>query len=125
MRHAWTSHELDRIGTAAELEIAVRRRSGSLRPMPIWVVRVDDELYVRSWRGPEGRWYREVRATREAQIAAGGVDRAVGLAEADDDVNDAVDAAYMAKYGSYSSYVEPMIAPQARATTLKLIPRPG
>jgi hypothetical protein len=38
-------------------------------------------------------------------------------------VNDAVDNAYRGKYGRYASYVPPMLAPQARATTLELIPR--
>lgn len=68
--------------------------------MPIWVVRVGDELYVRSWRGADGSRYRRASATHEAHISAGGVDRAVALVEAVDDVNDAVDAAYTAKYGS-------------------------
>lgn len=39
------------------------------------------------------------------------------------DVNDAIDAAYRTKYGRYASYVRPMISPEARATTLKLVPR--
>ena len=38
-------------------------------------------------------------------------------------VNDAVDAALREKYGRYTGYVEPMVAPQARATTLRLVPR--
>jgi hypothetical protein len=121
---AWSSEELDRIGGASELHIAPRRPDGSLpRPLPIWVVRVGDELYVRSWRGAEGSWYRTASATHEGHISAGGVERDVSLAEAGDGVNDAVDAAYRDKYGRYSSYVEPMIGPQARATTLKLAPR--
>jgi hypothetical protein len=41
----WTSDELARIGTATELEIASRRRDGTLRnPRTIWVVRVGDDL---------------------------------------------------------------------------------
>jgi len=121
---AWSAAELEQIGGAEELEIAPRRSDGSpLRPRPIWVVRVGEQLYVRSWRGPGGSWYRTARATHQGHIAAGGIDRDVSLAEVgDDDLNDAVDAAYRAKYGRYSSYVEPMIAPQARATTLKLVP---
>jgi hypothetical protein len=123
-RTAWTTDELERIGGAEELQIAPRRRDGSLRrPLPIWVVRVGDDLYVRSWRGAGGGWYRAARATHEGRISAGGVDRDVSLAEVGDDVADAIDAAYRAKYGRYSSYVEPMIAAQARATTLKLVPR--
>ena len=45
----------------------------------------------------------------------------VTLSEAGDD-NDAVDAAYRTKYGRHSGYVEPMVGPEARATTLRLVP---
>jgi hypothetical protein len=39
----WTAEELDRIGAADELRIAVLRPDGSLRPAtPIWVVRAGD-----------------------------------------------------------------------------------
>jgi hypothetical protein len=121
---AWSTDELDRIGGAEEVEIAARRRDGSLRqPVPIWVVRVGDELYVRSWRGPGGSWYRTARATHQGHISAGGLERDVSLTEVGDDVEDAVDAGYRTKYGRYPAYVEPMIAPQARATTLKVVPR--
>jgi hypothetical protein len=79
---AWTSDELARIGGSEELQIAPRRRDGSLRrPVPIWVVRAGDDLYVRSWRGAAGSWYRTARATHEARISAGGVDKDVSLAE--------------------------------------------
>src|SRR5512133_3053415 len=51
----WTDTELSRIGPADELEIASYRQDGTLRPYTtIWVVRVGDELYVRSWRGRSG-----------------------------------------------------------------------
>jgi len=42
----------------------------------------------------------------------------------DEGVNDAIDAAYRTKYHRYAdSYVTHMIRPEARATTIKLIPR--
>ncbi len=45
----WTSDELDKIGAADELELAPLRRNGTLRnPVTIWVVRLGDDLYVRS-----------------------------------------------------------------------------
>ena len=45
----WTSHELSKIGNAEELQIASLRTDGILRkPVIIWVVRVGDDLYVRS-----------------------------------------------------------------------------
>jgi hypothetical protein len=123
MTSTWTSDELDRIGDAEELHIAARRSDGTLRkPVPIWVVRVGDELYVRSWRGPDGAWFRAARARGEGRIGAGGVEKDVAFADAPAEVNDAVDAAYREKYGRYPGYVEPMVSARARATTLKLVP---
>jgi hypothetical protein len=121
----WTADELDRIAAAEELEIAVLRPGGKVgKAVPIWVVRVGDELYVRSWRGPSGGWYRAAQATRAGHIRAAGIERDVALTDADQDVNDAVDAALRSKYGRYgSSYVTPMTQPPARGTTLKLTPR--
>ncbi|MCW2947149.1 MAG: hypothetical protein JWR24_3866 [Actinoallomurus sp.] len=51
----WTSDELSMIEAADELEIAPLRRDGTpRRPVPIWVVRDGDDLYVRSYRGSDG-----------------------------------------------------------------------
>jgi hypothetical protein len=55
----WTSDELDRIGNAEELRLATQRPDGTLRdPVTIWVIRYGNDLYVRSWRGPGGLWFR-------------------------------------------------------------------
>jgi hypothetical protein len=123
---AWTGDELDRIGTADELHIASLRPDGTLRnPVTIWVVRHDDDLYVRSYRGPDGAWFRGAVAGREGHIQAGGVDQDVTFAEVTNPaVNDQIDAAYRAKYHNYSrTYVDPMVTPTARSATLKLVPR--
>ncbi|MFF5563004.1 DUF2255 family protein [Streptomyces sp. NPDC012623] len=120
----WNTDELNRIASADELHIAPRRGDGGLRqPTTIWVVRDGDELYVRSWRGTRGGWWRTARSTHAGQVTAGGVGKDVTLTEVTDaDVNDRIDAAYRAKYGHYTDYVEPMVADQARATTLRLTP---
>lgn len=55
----WTSDELERIGATEELEITPLAADGTARrTVPIWVVRAGDELYVRSWRGTSGGWFR-------------------------------------------------------------------
>jgi hypothetical protein len=122
---AWSSDELERVGTAEELEVQPRRSDGLRRPTTIWVVRDGEDLYVRSFRGPTGHWYQDARAGREGHIRCDGVDKDVRFAEeADTAVNTRIDAAYQAKYGRYgASYVGPMVAPAARTTTLKLLPR--
>jgi hypothetical protein len=120
---SWTSDELDRIGAADELHIAPVGADGKpLRPVPIWVVRVGDDLYVRSWRGDDGAWYRAARARREGRISAGGVDKEVTFVDAPAEIAGAVDDAYREKYARYPSYVPPMVSDQARATTLELVP---
>ena len=120
----WTADELARIGEADELTVSPLRADGRPgRAVPIWVVRVGDELYVRSWRGDAGAWYRAAKARRAGRISSGGVARDVEFSDAEDAVNDAIDAAYRDKYARYPSYVEPMVTAQARATTLQLVPR--
>jgi hypothetical protein len=71
---AWTSDELSKIETAEELRIASLRSDGTLRPpVTIWVVRLDDDLYVRSVRGRAGAWFRGTQARHEGHIRAGGM----------------------------------------------------
>lgn len=122
----WTSDELRRIEAADELEIAPVRPDGTPRdPIPIWVVRDGDDLYVRSYRGRGGAWFRAALARHEGHIESGGVDKDVTFAEeADPAVNARIDAAYRAKYARYAAtYVDPIVSDAARATTLKLVPR--
>ena len=120
----WTSDELARIGEADELTVSPRRADGRPgRAVPIWIVRVGDQLYVRSWRGDGGAWYRAAEARRAGRIGSGGVESDVEFSDAEDAVNDAVDAAYRDKYARYLSSVEPMVTAQARATALQLVPR--
>jgi hypothetical protein len=120
----WTSDQLDRIAGAEELEIASVRRDGTLRkPVTIWVIRHGDDLYVRSVNGRTSSWFRGVQVRHEGRIRAGGVDKDVLLVETDD-MNDEIDAAYRGKYHRYAeSIVGSIVSPNARAATLKLVPR--
>lgn len=124
----WANDELSKIEAVDELRIAPRRGDGTpRRPVPIWVVRHGDDLFVRSFKGHDGRWFRAAQASHQGHISAGGVDQDVILTEeGDPGVNEAIDAAYRAKYGSYGgAYVDPMVASEARGTTLKLTPERG
>ncbi len=120
----WTSDELSRIDAADELDLASVRHDGTQRnPVTMWVVRHGDDLYVRSVNGRTSTWFRAAQARHEAHIQAGGVDKDVLLVETDD-VDDELDAAYRAKYRRYAeSIVGSIVSPQARAATLKLVPR--
>jgi hypothetical protein len=122
----WEGDEFDRIAAADELRIAPRRQDGTPRnPVTTWVVSSGDNLYVRSYRGTDGAWFRSAQECHEAIVQANGVRADVTFAaENNPAVNDQIDAAYRAKYNHYGSgYVDPMVAPRARATTLRLVPR--
>jgi len=123
----WTSDELKKIDTAEELKIASLRRDGTLRkPVIIWVVRVGDELYVRSVNGLTSAWFRGVQTRHEGHVRAGGVDKDVMFVEeTDSDINDQIDAAYTTKYRRYTSIAKSMTTPEVRAATIKLVPLAG
>ncbi|MFB8176017.1 DUF2255 family protein [Streptomyces sp. NPDC055966] len=121
----WTDDELDSIGHAEELEIASLRRDGNLSSQrTIWVVRLGDDIYVRSVNGPRSDWYRSTRVRREGRIQAGGVSGDVAFVDADEEINEAVDAAYRTKYGHYAaSIIQAITSPEASSTTMQLVPR--
>jgi hypothetical protein len=121
----WTSDDLTRIGTADELELASVRRDGTLRkPRTIWVVRVGDDLYVRSMYGRTGGWFPATQVRHQGHIRARGVDKDVTFADADRDLNDQIDAAYRDKYRRYGErIIGGVVNPEARAATIKLVPR--
>ena len=120
----WSSEELNKIGTAEELEIAALRGDGTLRkPVIIWVVRLGDELYVRSVNGRSSAWFRGVQVRHEGHVKAGGMEKDVTFVEeAGSGINQQIDAAYRTKYRRYPSSVDAINSPTARTATIKLVP---
>jgi hypothetical protein len=119
----WTDDELATIEGTQEMNIAARRKDGTLRrSVPIWVVRAGDDLYVRAAYGAGSGWHRVAQASGQARIQAGDVEKDVTLEEVHDAVNDQVDAGYRAKYGRYSSIVDGITDAEARGSTLRVVP---
>jgi hypothetical protein len=121
---AWTSGELGMVAGTDELRIASRRRDGTLNsPRIIWVVRLGDDLYVRSVNGRDSAWFRGTQVRHEGHIQAGGVSKDVTFTDPGDDLGDQIDAAYRAKYRRYAaSIVDHITSPRARAATIRLVP---
>ena len=121
----WLNDELKKIGTAEELQIASLRSDGTLRNfVTIWVVRVGDEIYIRSVNGRTSAWFRGVQTRHEGRIQAGGVEKDVSFVEdSDAALSDQIDAVYRTKYRRYAaSIIDSIISPQARAATIRLVP---
>jgi len=123
---AWTGDQLNKIGKAEELQITSLRQDGTLRNrVTIWVVRVGDDIYVRSVNGRGSAWFRGVQSRHEGQIRAGGVVKDVSFVEEPDPaINDQIDTVYATKYRRYAeSIINHINGSDARAATIKLVPR--
>jgi hypothetical protein len=123
----WPADDLSTIAATDDLHIAPLRDHGVTYGTPTWVwsVVVDSELYVRAYNGTRSSWYQAARAQQSGRIIAAGRQREVDFDALDGDDssrNDAIDAAYRAKYAS-SPYLEPMISERARVATVRITPR--
>ena len=122
----WSEADLAQIDAHDEVRIASLRPDGTLSSgRVIWVVRLADQVYVRSVNGPGSAWFRATRHRHEGRLSVGPVSKDVTFVDIDagDEIDERIDAAYRIKYGRYSGPVASITANQARATTLKLVPR--
>jgi hypothetical protein len=104
-------------------EVAIRTDKHPQSAVVIWVVVAGDQLFVRSFRGAKGRWYRDLAEGGPATLEFGGRRLAVQAVPANDEAAIArASSEYLAKYGS-SSYAQAMVQPALLTTTLRLDPR--
>jgi len=143
MTTEWSAEQLERIGRAEELQIATHRVDGTVRRwVPIWVVCVGGQVYVRTWHRRDDGWFGHAVNSRRARIRVPGLEADVtvedvgdlGADVAGDDVGanvgddktglrGRIDAAYHAKYARYGDpSVDRMVTDDAAASTLRLIP---
>lgn len=123
----WQQLELDKIGASEEIKLSALRNDGTYyNPVIIWVVRVDDNLYVRSYKGAKGSWFKHIQVNLKGKVTAGGITKEVNfvvLKNEDKQLNDKIDHEYRSKYHKYGkTYVDPMVSPQTRVTTVKMEP---
>ncbi len=121
----WTTDELHAIASTDDFHIAPFRADGTTLGTLTWIwsVVVDDNVYVRAYNGTASRWYQSARSQRAGRITAGGLEKDVCFSfVADAELNNRIDAAYEAKYGS-SPYYPPMVTPKTRAATVRVEPR--
>lgn len=125
---AWNPSTLDRIGKATELDLASRSPANELSARTtMWVVLVDDALYVRSAYGPNSAWYRRALAARAGHVWAGGADAEVQLDpvdQAETDLHAEIDAAFHRKYDQYGPRIVGSVVGEAAAqVTVRLTPK--
>jgi hypothetical protein len=124
----WSQDDLDRLGGASQVTVSSVRRDGSLsQARTVWIVRVGDQLYLRSVNGPDAAWYRFTRMFHQGRIVARGVARDVTWIDVNGteqpDVGPAVDAEYARKYQGSTAAIAHINSPLARTTTMRAEPR--
>ena len=82
-----------------------------------------DEVFVRSWRGTKGRWYRDLAASGPANLEFDGHRLTVQAIPTNDAETIArVSEEFLRKYRT-SSHGQEMVRPETWPTTLRLEPR--
>ena len=103
-------------------EVGIRTRAGAAKPVIIWIVVVGDAAFVRSVRGPKGKWYVSAVANGEATLEVGGRRIPVKVVPVTDaGTIAAVSQAFLNKYAT-SPYAQSIVAPDTLPTTLRLHP---
>ena len=123
MTVGWKPTTLSEIANQEEIRVSSERTGGGYRRWtPIWIVRVGDEVYVRSGFGANGSWYRHA-TNSQAYIKAAGTLYKVGLIRHTDPASvAAVDAAYRQKYSGDPS-LPLLLTDEARSKTSLLSPQ--
>ncbi|HUB49021.1 MAG TPA: DUF2255 family protein [Acetobacteraceae bacterium] len=104
-------------------EVTIRTDKHPTGAVTIWVVVDGDTVFVRSVKGPQGRWYKDLAQGGPATLELNGRHVPVQAVPAiDADSITRASRQYLAKYRD-SSYAEPMVRAEVLPTTLRLDPR--
>ena len=114
--------DLDLLATTKEIRVETRSPAGEVHRTIVWPLVHDGVVYLRSFKGPSGRWYREAVADPEIALL---FDRrrlpARAIPATDAASVEACSEALRDKYRrSYS--LEAMLAPSVLPTTLRIEP---
>jgi hypothetical protein len=122
MPKQFDANELNQLANANEIEIETRPPSGRPHRTTIWVVVDDNNVYVRSVRGRNGRWYQRITANPDAAIHVGGRRLAVHAVPVTGEAMIAsVSSAFLRKYRS-SPATNSIVRQEILPTTLRLEP---
>jgi hypothetical protein len=119
---SFTPEELDLINRTVEMEIETRAPDGPAHRAVIWAVVDDAQVYVRSHKGAEARWYREAIANPAVALHVDGKRLTATAIPADDpDSIERTSAGLRTKYAGDPA-TSAMVRPEVLDTTLRLEP---
>ncbi len=116
----YSEAELDLIDRTQEVEIETNGAEGAVHKTIIWAVVDDGDVFVRSYRGPEARWYGEALADPSVALHVAGQRLPVTAVLADDsDSIERTSAGLLSKYAGDPA-AKSMVRPELLDLTLRL-----
>jgi hypothetical protein len=104
-----------------EVDMETRGRDGTKHRVPIWVLVIDEQVYVASVRGKRGRWWRELLREGEGALVVGRTRVPVKPHRVRADATlKAMSAGFAKKYPTSRASVVAMQRPEVLETALRL-----
>ena len=104
-------------------ELSIRTGKHPKTAVVIWIVVAEDEVFVRSWLGKRGRWYRDLAAGGPASLEFAGRRLDVQALPAGEASSVARASAEFLKKYHPSTHAQEMVLSENLSTTLRLEPR--
>jgi hypothetical protein len=119
---SFATDDLERIAQAEEVEIETEAPGGPVHRTIIWVVVDGEDVFIRSYRGPGARWYREALANPAVALHLDGRRlTATAIPASDPDSIERTSDALRRKYRNDRG-LSGMLGPDNLPTTLRLEP---
>lgn len=122
--HDMVKRRAYKIAESDDLHISPLREDSKTYGTPTWIwsVVVDGNLYVRAYSGKKSRWYQAAMRQKAGRVTSAGLTKEVTFQSVQGCPNDRIDDACRAKYRG-SPYLNSVIGAQARAATVRIVPR--
>ena len=104
-------------------EVRIRTEKHPDSAVVIWLVVTDDEVFVRSFRGTKGRWYRDLATGGPATLEFAGRRLGVQAIPANDPLAVARATNEILRKYQHSSHAQEMVRAEILPTTMRLEPR--
>jgi hypothetical protein len=119
-----TNFDVDTLGELRDLqEVFIRTEKHPKSAVVIWVAVDDNEVFVRSWLGAKGRWYKDLAEGGPATIEFAGRRLAVQAIPASDPDTVARTSREILRKYQRSSHAREMVRAEILPTTMRLDPR--
>ena len=120
---SFSEEDLASLERAEEVEIETQAPGEAARRAVIWVVVDDGEAFVRTFKGPNSRWYRDAMANPAVAIHVDGRRLpATAIPATDPDSIERISAALKAKYAHDPTSLATMLEPEMIDANFRLEP---